>query len=128
MEVWNGTGWHYSKRFHDVATAVYAQLPLFDNYQWRLMNLDMVWDHWAVKEIAFYTLVECADQVTATPIAAGLRGDMNEPPAGAEHPPSYAHDRNIVTEWWSPAVENLPRTAWHGIFAYVNTNVRCASM
>ena len=49
-----------------MATAVYAQLPLYDNYQWRLVNADMVWDHWAVKEIAFFTLVECDDQVTMT--------------------------------------------------------------
>ena len=87
MEVWNGTGWHYSQRFYDVATAVYAQLPLFDNYQWRLVNLDMVWDHWAVKEIAFFTLVECDDQdrtenmIQLDPDWRFFKGNLDSPDA-----------------------------------------------
>lgn len=140
VQRWNGTGWaEYVDEIDEIGTVsfwysgltsffttkapmTWSRLPALDRTQWRVVQGDLLWNHWAVKEVHFYEWIECGREVSGAPIAAA------EDPVYWEHDSRNAFDRELSTEWWSHCFECRPGQAWLGLALPTPRSVRCVAL
>jgi hypothetical protein len=142
VQTWNGSAWEDYSDFiteaggsaslwYDGLTDIFTssaeptwiRLPALDRTQYRLRSQEVLWEHWAVKEIYFWESIGCSVEVAGTPIAAA------QDPATVEHSASNAFDRQLSTEWWSTCNEPCrAQEAWLGVALAGPRNLRCISL
>jgi len=140
VQVWNGSTWTnfidtlegygdvslwYSglvDEFTPLRSPTWRWMPPMDRMQWRLVNMEVMWEHWAVKELRFWESLDCQFQTSGIPIS-----DYEDPYISA-YPSAQASDNQLATEWWSHCNECAPRQAWIGVMLPAPRNVRCISL
>jgi len=100
----------------------WVRLPAVDRVQWRVRQQDVLFEHWAVKELTFYEAIDCTLEVSGEALAGG------EDPVVSEHPARNAFDHELSTECWSTCSTCASKEAWIGIAPNKPRNVRCIKL
>eukprot|EP00931_Biecheleriopsis_adriatica_P054741 TRINITY_DN32247_c0_g1_i1.p1 TRINITY_DN32247_c0_g1~~TRINITY_DN32247_c0_g1_i1.p1 ORF type:complete len:2549 (-),score=430.20 TRINITY_DN32247_c0_g1_i1:21-7667(-) len=140
LQRWNGSGWFDYVEHHNGKGEVqphfkdliglgtpknppfWLRMPLLDRTMWRVQATDVMFNHWAVKELSFYETIDCQLEVKGLAIAAG------QEPHQPRYPAANAFDRGQLTEWWSVCDECLEGAAWLGVALDRPRNMRCFRM